>query len=232
MTSSPRVSIAQGVHRLMASFPDVEFVVAVAGSEGVECEKFVQSYGFHYVETPNSPLGAKALSRMAFTRTLEPDYVLMTGSDDLFCDDCMAFYLRKISEGYEEIAPLGIYYCNLPTGEVLYSFGYVPGNPWWKNHEGQPIAAGRMLSRRVLDAVGWALWPEVEATMLDRHAFTVLEDVPHSTFYFDLMLENVRIIDIKSSVNMTHFCMLGNRIAVPPLVLRSFPELCAALQAP
>ena len=67
---------AKATKRLIADFPDIDFVVTVAGSEGNHSLHRVEKHGFNYIEAPNNPLSEKARTRLQFTRGFNPDYVL------------------------------------------------------------------------------------------------------------------------------------------------------------
>jgi len=154
---------AIGIHRIINTFPSIDWVVTVAGSEGRESELLVRSCGFEYIETPNEPIGRKANMRLQFTKMYKPDYVLFCGSDDFFCNSAIKLYCGLIKKGYNEIAPLDIYYLT-PEKQIAYSHGYQGAR------KGEPVAVGRMLSSKILDKLDWRLWDDSEDMYLDGHS--------------------------------------------------------------
>jgi hypothetical protein len=189
------------------------FSVVVAGSEGESSRALVESYGFHYMETPNQPLGAKANERLRGCRDLEPDYVVLTGSDDIVCPATFARYRHLAEQGVDEVAINDIYHLNALTGELAYSRGYT-------NHRrGEPVAPWRMLSRRLCEQVGWRLWDSSAPVHLDGHSYRRLRDVDHEEHRLHLRDEGLFVCDIKSLVNMTPWAMRENWETVDRSVL-------------
>ena len=88
---------ARGVHKLIESFPSIQFEVIVTGSEGTQSEQMVTTEGFHYIEIPNEPLAEKHNSSLKKAKQLKPDYVLCLGSDDIISPGLFEIYLKEIS---------------------------------------------------------------------------------------------------------------------------------------
>lgn len=218
---------AAATRRLIRNFPNVEFVVTVAGSEGECSRERVEKFGFEYIEAPNSPIGKKANIRLQFTKTFNPDYVLLLGDDDILSDDAFQYYLDKIKDGYDEIAPLDIYYYVAPLKCCAYSRGYID------HRKGEPVAVGRMCSKRVLDRVRWTLWEDAENKFLDNHAVKNLKSAVRKPHYYRLKKTGGVILDMKTSQNMTRFRWRKNYSKISNSILEKFPEkelICAALR--
>jgi hypothetical protein len=180
------------------------FDVLVAGSEGDESRALVEGYGFHYLETPNAPIGAKANARFAACEALDPDFVILCGSDDIVSAKTFAYYRAAADIAIEEVTINDIYYLNAHTGEMAYSPGYVD------HRRGEPIAPWRMISRRLCEALGWHGWDPGEKLFLDSHIYRRLKAIGHVEHRIRLHQQGLFVCDVKSEVNMTPWIMRKN----------------------
>lgn len=206
------------IKRLIRDFPEIEFVVTVAGSEGSRSKRRVEKHGFNYIEAPNHPIGRKANTRLQYTKTFKPDYVLFLGDDDLLTSSLFQYYLDRIKEGYDEIAPLDIYYYVSWLDKVAYSKGYID------HRKGEPVAVGRMLSKRALNKVKWTLWADHEDKYLDNHIIANLKHQRIKRHYFRVESVDGMLLDVKTDTNMTQFKWRKNYEEKPLFFLDEFEE--------
>ena len=189
------------------------YEVVVAGSEGEASRELVESYGFHYLETPNRPLGAKANARLEACRELEPDFVILCGSDDIVSAKTFAYYRERADEGVDEVTINDIYYINAHTGAVVYSCGYID------SRRGEPVAPWRMLSAAMCEALGWNAWDPDERLFLDTHSAKRLKQIPHSEHRIFIRDQSLFVCDIKSRVNLTPWEIRDNWTSVERALL-------------
>lgn len=204
--------------RLINSFPEIDFDVVISGSEGALSRNLVESYGFHYIEVSNRPIGRKSNARLQYAQQFAPDYALTCGSDDVMCNKTFEFYLEKIQEGFEEIAPMQIYYWNVETKELAYSLGY------HCSRKGEPIAPFRMVKSTILDQLSWEPWYDKEYMSLDSWYRDCLEMIPHKKLYYYPRKEGLFILDIKSKSSKTKFIWHSFWEKVPAEELDKLPE--------
>ncbi len=204
--------------------PSVE--VLVAGSEGDASRDLVEGLGFHYVETPNSPIGRKANLRLAACRDLAPDYVILCGSDDIVSQATFDRYRQLADQGIDEVCINDIYYLNAHTGDMAYSPGYVDGR------SGQPVAPWRMLSHRMCEAIQWKGWNDEARLYLDGQIWRLLETVPHSSHRIHVKKENLFVCDVKSQVSLTPWQLRPHFSTVDPSILSAHlsPKVLEALE--
>ncbi len=195
---------------------DEHVEVLVAGSEGRASRDLAQEYGFHYVEVPNEPIGRKANVRFAACQELNPDYVILCGSDDIVSKTTFNYYRKLAQQGVDEVCINDIYYLNAHTGAMAYSPGYVD------HRAGEPIAPWRMLSRRMCEALDWKGWHENERLFLDGHIYRRLEKIPHATHRIHVRKEGLFVCDVKSQVNMTRWHMRSHWEAIKPSMLAEY----------
>lgn len=210
---------ATAVTRIIKTFKDQEFEVLVAGSEGNKSKKLADSWGFHYLETPNQPLGLKANLRLKTCEKLNPDYVLFLGSDDLMCTDTFSFILDKMKKGFDEIAPMDLYLYKVINGMLIYSEGYI-------NHrKGERLAIGRALHKDVLNRINWKMWSNDIKIGLDGNSRNHLDGHVKNPHYYWLKENNLMIVDLKTEVNLSKFRLRENHYVIDNTLLNKLPEL-------
>jgi len=195
--------------QLVDSFPDIEIEVMVAGSEGKVSRELVASFAFHYIEVRNQPIGRKANRRLMACKKLKPDYVLFLGSDDVVSPKTFEYMLGLMGQGIDEIVNMDLYYYDAVSKKAVHSIGYV------NQRQGEPMAVGRVVSKRVLDGVDWRLWSDHIFRGLDGVSRDRLKSAPHDRHEYRLKDEGLMIIDIKTPANITKFVMRPNYTEIP-----------------
>ena len=140
----PEVSRAVLAHALALRVPGVEIVVhAVRSPE--DPEPTPVPFGVRVTDAPNAPLSDKwSIGMQAMPRDLGA--VMVLGSDDLVTADYVAACVAAVRAGADRVHASGIVFVDMATGEAHAS-------------DASRIGAGRVLSRRALDLVGWRPWP-------------------------------------------------------------------------
>jgi len=184
---------------------DVEIKVVVAGSEGKKTEKAVTSHGFYYMEVPNQPLAEKMNATVEGAKQLEADYVLCVGSDDIITQELLDIYVEQMKAGVDFVGVLDWYFFDTVSKRFAYWGGY--REQWRKGHT---CGAGRLLSKRLLEQWGWAIWENRHSTILDTSMQQKLEKTKHKSYIFSLKEKGVLAFDIKSATNMTPFQLWDN----------------------
>lgn len=95
----------------------------------------------------NEPLGRKWNAGMQAMRELEPDAVVITGSDDLLNAQYFRTIVKLLKTGADFIELQGFYFYDVETGACIH-------------HETKRPGAGRCLSSRILDQVDWRPWED------------------------------------------------------------------------
>jgi len=110
----------------------------------------------YFVEHPNRPLSNKWQAGISAAKEFEPDAILICGSDDWlttnWCETCHEY----IADGYDLVGQNAFYICNVVHGqvvEVIKRSYFRPG----QIH--QPFGSGRLISRNILEALNWQLYP-------------------------------------------------------------------------
>jgi hypothetical protein len=128
-------------------------VVCVGGED--DCEYCRDALGVEAHHHDNYPLGAKWQFAFAMCRQYQPDAVLFLGSSDWVCDDwCRTMYADIQATGCGMIGKRSIDFLDVGRDGLIRGLrwnGYHLGS----GREDEPIGAGRLLSRQLLDAIDW-----------------------------------------------------------------------------
>ncbi len=148
----------------MALVPyDISLSVAAAYSDPEDALNTFDGID-HVVEAPNAPLSAKWERALQLARGLLPDALVIMGSDDWIDARALRLLiLRGLSDGYAGTRVLYVH--DLASAVTVRLDGYAG------ERSVEPIGAGRVLSREVMDRLDWSLWPQVQINRaLDAHA--------------------------------------------------------------
>ena len=189
---------AQGIRNLQDAFPNIEINCLVVGSGD---QKAADKHGFEYHDYPNQPLSEKAQHRLSLCKN-RADYYLFLGSDDILDEKLFSYYLERIQDGYDFIAPYDIHLHW--RSEVYYAQGYAKGNA----RHGEPLAVGRCLSNKLLNDLNWELWMQRKEIGLDGLAWNKLKRVKNKHFFYS---KDIGIVmDVKTKDNLSSFNKKGH----------------------
>lgn len=191
----------------------MEIIPLAVGSEGIRSQLLCEAKGFHYLEHPNQPLGAKFNAGMRWFKEKDEekniDYVMILGSDDYVSPNLIEAYLPHFTSQTDIIGLLDLYFLNIPTAQMVYFPGY-------QDHRtGQTLGAGRCLSRQCLNLLQWTPWEDPINASLD-HAMTqklktlMLHHAELTESHFSMKDSNIAVVDIKTGTNITPFHYLAH----------------------
>lgn len=141
----------------LQSVPD-DVYIACAGDEENEEIFYAEKKKGEYSVFPNQPLGKKWNHGLSLLKDVAFDYLIISGSDDVFCSGLWEWY-RTLDVHYAGL--LDFYFMDWKTHRVKYCPGFVA------NRLGEPHGAGRAIHRTVLDALTWKLWDDELKVGLD-----------------------------------------------------------------
>lgn len=195
----------QGVKRLRSLYSDVEVEICVAGSEGQTSQNRCKEDWVHYVEIENNPLGRKMNAASLLAKTLNPDYCLLVGSDDIINNELFDLYLDSIDEEIDYTYLMDGFFYDITTKQSLYWGGYND------KRKGDSLGAGRLLSKSLLDRLEWKMWYDVKLSgMLDSAMDEKMSKLKYTSKEIWLRDSEAILLDIKSSTNMTPFKQWNN----------------------
>jgi hypothetical protein len=213
---------AQGIKHLQKN-SNIDLPVFIAGSEGEKSKRMVRRHGFNYIEIKNDPLASKVNAPVQLAKTINPDYVLCLGSDDIISPGLMKEYEKEMRKGFDFIGVTDFYFYDTVTKKSSYWGGY--RDP---RRVGHTCGAGRLISKRLLDLWNWTPWETKDSKVLDNSMQTKLKNTPHSISTFSIKDRGVFGLDIKSSTNMTPFDLWDNTKYIDTSIIKKqFPFICA-----
>lgn len=211
---------ARGVE-LLRSSSHATISVVVAGSEGPRSRRMVEQWPYHYIETENNPLSNKMNATVLRAKALQSDYVLCMGSDDILHPNLFALLERKMREGIDFIGLTDFYFYHIPTRKAMYWGGYRRGP-----RKGQTVGAGRVLSAKLLNQLGWKPWGSGLDKMLDMSMLNNIKATEHTAYSFSCMAHGVHGVDLKSETNLTPFANWDNSCIIDNhLIKHNFPDV-------
>ena len=123
-------------------------------------EKLAMKHAFKTVKTRNNPLGAKWQTGIDLLKTIDFDFLLIVGSDDITSHKTIVLYERLVNEGgYEYIGFQDALAMDFRTKKFRHFRGYV------NNRLGESIGANRLVSKKLLEQINYQVFPT------DRHKF-------------------------------------------------------------
>ncbi len=170
----------------------VEVVVAYSPGDP-QVERTLRTYGVRTVKVANR-LGEKFNAATRAARQVQADYYLHMGSDDLVDDALWAHYANYQGT---HMGLLDWYFHYLPTGATRYWPGYTGAR------EGEPIGAGKLVRRDVMEAIGWQPFDAKRPNALDYDQHHKLTTVAGPADLFRLRDLDAVGVDLKDDQNLT-----------------------------
>lgn len=181
------------------------------GSEGDISKKISTLNNFEYIESPNTPLGAKWNSGTLIMKEKSVDAVVITGSDDLLNKEIFLLYKEALLSGALFIGFLQLYIYDLRYDKILLWKGYND------NRHVKTIGLGRCIHSSYLEMFDWKLWSDDINCGLDKN---MTERLSLNHFFNKNSDKHLRIkcesnsfypIDIKTDTNMWTYSEMKNK---------------------
>ena len=184
---------------------ELDLQLLAVGSEGHQSRQLCETLGFRYVEHANSPLSLKWNAGVQAARALDPDALVIIGSDDLLSDGLLRNYVLKLEQGFDFFGFCDLHFLDLATARLGYWRGYQASTD--AVAVDSPVGCGRCFSRDLLNKTGWRLWPRRPQVdrFLDLVAFYFLDLVGIRPSIWTLEALRGVAVDIKTETNINHF---------------------------
>lgn len=168
----------------------------VACVSNTEDERCALDNGASVVWHRNDILSDKFQAALNGTKELDPDAVLIMGSDDV-ANKSYYKWAEKELETHDFVGVKDVY---IKRGDIVKHWqGYAPAN----TRHGEPIGCGRFYRRDLLDKVDWVLWNKKSQRGIDGVSWARVNNIANAKV--DVMGKN-QLIDIKESdTQMTKF---------------------------
>lgn len=152
------------IKRLREQTTQIDHIVVIGScSEDEKASKEAD----HYIEVANFPLGAKLQAGIEYSQSLNPDAILLCGSDDWLSNNWVEALIPYLSS-YDLIGVDRLYVLTYKSEELqLGQCSYERS----ETRTEEPMGPGRLISRRVLDKLNWKLFPATINKGLDKTSF-------------------------------------------------------------
>lgn len=127
-----------------------------------------------FLKHQNHPLGAKWQAGMDRARELEADAVLMLGSADWLSDNWCEVLIQRINSGSDLVGKREMFFLDVDhqnNKKMVFWNGYTP----WTNYRTmEPIGAGRLISKTILNKVDWQIYNTKAKKSMDFHSLLTI----------------------------------------------------------
>jgi len=130
-----------------------EHIILVGNSKSEK--NLAEVTGSIFVSHPNKPLGAKWQAGIGKARELEPDAVLIMGSDDWLSNNWCGRMMEEIKRGSDLVGVKRLFV--LEFGLNLRRLACLNG--YLSERKNEPMGVGRVFSRKILESIHWQLFP-------------------------------------------------------------------------
>ena len=179
--------------RLKNQSPELKHIIIIGSSESEKTLAYLT--GSIFISSANKPLGKKWQKGIYVAKDLNCDGVMILGSDDWITDNWIRTCVNKANEGYELIGKREFHFLKISKNGV--KLGLWKGYPVNDLRHMEPIGAGRIFMRTLLDRLQWKIFPDYLDSGLDKASYFLA--IAHNA-KIDL-LDNTHnyILDIKST---------------------------------
>lgn len=159
----------------------------VCSGDGLEEKNLCQSLGAVWTPRRNKPLGMKWNAAFQKARDFHPDAIVFVGSSDWLSDNWFSL-MRPYVEQHGFAGVPGCYLADL--GKQIRAVDWTCGYAGYRQERADEcIGIGRMLSRRLLDAIDWTPFDPKLDNSLDRS----MKDRSIAKGYHDFMVKDERL---------------------------------------
>jgi len=168
------------------------FKIVIAGSEGKKSQDLAN--GFEYIETPNFPISNKNNAMMLKAKELNPDAVVLLGSDDFICENVIKYYYKLIKQNENSVVGFYDLYFYSTAHEILSHFDC--GN--------KSYGAGRYFPKYVLEKINYKGWYGSFDRGLDGNNMKLIQSNQIESKVIKLSDIDGLLVDIKHDFNISN----------------------------
>jgi hypothetical protein len=166
--------------------------IVLVGSCNIDRE-VAEKTNVEYLHRSNTPLGNKWQAGIEFSRKFKPDAILINGSDSWLTTNWCLKSIQFLRQGYDLIGSTKFYTCNANSNKKIKII--------YRTYKDRidPVGAGRIISKKVLEKMNWKWFPIGQNRSLDIASFrNMTHKVPDSKIKYINNIEGLIVMDIKS----------------------------------
>lgn len=159
----------------------------------------LQLFDGNYIVTTHraaNVISHKAQVSLDKARPLKTDAVIMMGSDD-YIDAAAMNLIQRLLIDHDYICFSDCYFDDRGT---WYRW---PGYPAEHPRHGEPVGAGKVIRRDLLDKIDWQVWTKHRPGSVDREAHAMLSSKCTSMAVINCKRDGVMLVDVKDSYSRT-----------------------------
>jgi hypothetical protein len=145
-----------------------------------------------YVEHPNMPLSDKWQAGVKKARELEPDAIMICGSDSWHTRNWTKCAVKQLEKGFDLMGTTFFYTCRAYPGRLLK----IVQRRYVGKRALEPVGSGRVISSRILNKINWKLFPEGKRSGLDKPSYDM---IVNNKGRVALIYQDIKVIGIKST---------------------------------
>lgn len=192
---------------------DIGINFPVVCVSGVEDLRTCATYKIHHITHANKPASRKWDIGMSFIKTLDVDYVIILGSDDIIDTNMLRTMMAEMEQDVDLVGTKEIYvYASDGThkGELIHFTS------------GKMLGVGKCVNKRVLDKVNWQPWASTSPRNWGMDALMSRNTNMHiETRSF---VSGV-IVDVKSTESLNKYTMFVNNHKGVPANVKIFYDI-------
>lgn len=177
------------------------YVLSEDDPEFKQNQEIIIKSGYDYCLYDNYPVSVKHNAGINYARQWDWDYLMTINSDDIIHPDLIELYKPFIEkeEAFFGVGDLNIY--DKVSGRSVFLPDY--------NNE-MCMGAGRVIHRRVIDAMDGYIYPLDRDSGLDTFSRNRIIESGFEETYIKTDLKGY-VLDIKTNTNINTFYLMGNR---------------------
>lgn len=167
--------------------------IIIVGSDRIDYE-VAERTGVEYLQHENMPLSNKWQYGINYARQFEPDAILINGSDSWLTTNWCAETKDLLHQGYDLIGKTQFYSCKVNPNEKIQVV-----HRTYKSRQ-DPVGAGRLISKDILDRLDWKWFPAGRRTGLDGTSFKNMKRrCPDAEVKYINDMQDVLVMGVKST---------------------------------
>lgn len=205
-------------YNLPRKFPKIICVMAAHGRSGITTEtiKILQKQtwpidilmvgdsniergianktGCMYIQRPNKPLGNKWQEAVYYAKTLDPDALMICGSDSWlsykWCEIALPFVLYD----NQDLVGINMFHaCKVYPNEKVR----IIRRAYKDRRKNIPMGSGRIFSKKILDKANWHIFPKNKNRAMDINSYRKVKELKGNIKIIES--EDMKILTIKST---------------------------------
>jgi len=201
------------IERLKRQKCELDDIVLV-GDSIIE-KRIAKNTNCKYVRHDNMPLSNKWQSGVDYARKLNPDAIVICGSDSWYTSNWVKRCSKYIDKGFDLVGTTFFHTCKAYPKEMLR----IVQRRYVGKRALEPVGSGRVISSKILDKFNWKLFPSGLESGLDKPSYDKIVEYGGKT---KLINDGIKVLGIKSTWDTLNPWKENFRSKPPVRVMKEF----------